>query len=114
MAALALDHESMQEIARVGITPRTDAADFDPDVRTAVFHGSAHARAEWPREMEFAIDEGLEQPFKLEMITLSGRFQPLHAAQVKLDGPPSGSVLLTIRGTLKQESGETAEPVSSG
>jgi hypothetical protein len=50
--------------------------------------------------MEFEIDERLEQPFKLEMITPSGRFQPLHSAQVKLDGPPSGSMVLTIRGTL--------------
>ena len=86
----------MQEIARVGITPRTGVADFDHDVRTVVFHGSVHTPAEWPREMDFEIHERLEQPFKLEMITPSGRFQPLHSAQVKLDGPPFGSVVLTL------------------
>jgi hypothetical protein len=61
-------------------------ADFDHDVRTVVFHGSVHTHAEWPREMEFEIDERLEQAFKLEMITPSERFQPVHSAQVKLNG----------------------------
>jgi hypothetical protein len=54
----------------------------------------------------FEIDERLEQPFMLEMITPSGRFQPLHSAQVKLDGPPFGSVVLTIRGTLVEADDE--------
>jgi len=40
------------------------------------------------------------------MITPSGRFQPLHSAQVKLDGPPFGSVVLTIRGTLVEADDE--------
>jgi hypothetical protein len=138
VAALAFDHESMQEIARVGITPRTGVADFDHDVRTVVFHGSGHTHAEWPREMEFEIDERLEQPFTPEMITPLGRFQPVHSAQVKLngavvaevgwpdnpsvsvtvelqrsnkiqfelDGPPFGSVVLTIRGTLVEADDE--------
>jgi hypothetical protein len=61
----------MQEIARVGITPRTGVADFAHDLRTVVFDGSVHTHAEWPREMEFKMDERLEQPFKLEMISPS-------------------------------------------
>jgi hypothetical protein len=47
VAALAFDHESMQE---TGITPRTGLADFDHDVRTVVCHGSVHTHAEWPRD----------------------------------------------------------------
>jgi hypothetical protein len=86
VAALTLDHESSQEIARVGITPRTGVADFDHDVSTVAFQGSVHTHAEWPRKMEFEIDERLEQPFKLEMLSPSGRFQPMHSAQVKLNG----------------------------
>jgi hypothetical protein len=54
--------------------------------------------------MEFEIDERLEQPFKLEMITPSGRFQPVHSAQVKLNGavvaelgwPDNPSVSVTV------------------
>ena len=44
VAALAIDHESVQEIARVGIKPRTGVVDFDHDARTVAFHGRcAHA-----------------------------------------------------------------------
>jgi hypothetical protein len=41
--------------------------------------------------MEFEIDERLEQPFKLEMITPLERFQPVHSAgETKWRGRGSG------------------------
>ena len=42
--------------------------------------------AEWPREMEFKIDETLEQPLELEMITPFGRCQGGTRRKVKRNG----------------------------
>jgi hypothetical protein len=84
----------------------------------------------WSRELTFDLDKEFQPPFRLEVSTPSGPFQPVRLARVKLngedvadvswpkkpttsvqvqlrtsnkidlelDGPPYGSMDLTIRG----------------
>jgi len=86
IAAVALDHEWMAELARCGLKPSRGLADFDEEVRTVVFHATPHTKEGWPREMEFEYDEALQPPFTLEVSTPSGPFQPVRSAKVKLNG----------------------------
>jgi hypothetical protein len=92
VAALEMDREWMDELARSGITPSRIVADFETDVRTIVFHQSQHTGEGWPKEMEFERDGALQPPFMLEVITPSGPFQPVHTAKVKLNGSELASV----------------------
>lgn len=86
LAALLLDPDWVDELARTGITPRRIVADFDRDVRAIVFHASPHTGEGWPREMDFEHDGVLQSPFTLELSTPAGPFQPVRSAKVKLNG----------------------------
>lgn len=86
IAAVALDQEWMDELARCGLTPSRELADFDHDVRAVVFHATPHTGKEWPREIDFELDEESRPPYRLELSTPSGPFQPVRLARVKLNG----------------------------
>jgi hypothetical protein len=86
IAAVALNHEWMAELALCGLRPSRQLADFDQEVRTVVFHATPHTREGWPKEMEFEYDGALQPPFRLEVSTPSGPFQPVRSAKVKLNG----------------------------
>lgn len=85
VAAVALDREWMGELSRGGLTPSRPPADFDQEVRTIIFHATPHTVEGWPREMEFELDEELRPPYRLEVITPAGPFQPVRLARVKLN-----------------------------
>lgn len=86
IAAVALNQEWMDELSRSGLTPSRKLADFDQEVRGVVFHATPHAGKEWPREMDFELDKGIRSPYRLEVSTPSGPFQPVQSARVKLNG----------------------------
>jgi hypothetical protein len=93
VAALLLDPDWKDELARTGITSSRAVADFDEDVRTIVFHAAPHLGEEWPREMDFELDGALQAPFTLAISTPSGPFQPVRSAKVKLNGSEVTRVL---------------------
>jgi hypothetical protein len=86
VVALFLSPDWMDELARAGATPSRITADFDRDVGTIVFHAAPHTGEGWPGEMSFEQDGALQSPFKLEVSTPSGPFQPVRSAKVKLNG----------------------------
>jgi hypothetical protein len=113
VAALLLELDWVEELARTGITPSRIVADFDRDVRTIAFHATPHTGEGWPREMDFEHDGGLQPPFTLEVSTPSGPFQPVRSAKVKLNGSelagvswpekPTASVGVELRSLNKIE-----------
>jgi hypothetical protein len=86
IAAVALNHEWMDELSRAGLTPTRKLADFDKEVRTIIVFHAPHVGKEWAREIEFALDEEFRPPYRLEVSTPSGPFQPVRLARVKLNG----------------------------
>lgn len=92
VAALLLDPDRVDELARTGITPSRIVADFERDVSTVLFHATPHTREGWPRAMDFEQDGVLQPPFTLEVSTPSGPFQPVRSAKVKLNGSEVASL----------------------
>jgi len=86
IAGLALNQEWLAELRRHGLMPKRELADFDYEVGTVVFYATPHTAEGWPKEMDFAYDGALQPPFTLEVSTPSGPFQPVHSANVKLNG----------------------------
>lgn len=86
VAAVALDREWMDELSRSGLAPSRALADFDQEVKAIVFYATSHIGEGWPREMEFEVAEEFRPPYRLEVSTPSGRFQPVRLARVKLNG----------------------------
>jgi hypothetical protein len=86
IAALTQDRRWTSELAHHGLTPAHKVANFESDIGTVVFHATTHMHATWPRRLEFQHDGILKPPFTLEVKTPSGGFQPVRAAQIKLNG----------------------------
>jgi hypothetical protein len=86
MAAVALNREWMDELSRGGFTPSRTLADFDQEIGTIVFHATPHTSEGWPRKLQFELDKDFQPPYKLEVSTPSGPFQPVRLARVKLNG----------------------------
>jgi hypothetical protein len=86
VAAVALDRKWMDELSRGGLTSSRPLADFDQEVRTIIFHATPHTGEGWPKEIEFELDDGFRPPYRLEVSTPSGPFQPVRLARVKLNG----------------------------
>ncbi len=81
VAALALEREWMDELRQSGLTPSRNVADFDKEVRTVIFHATPHTGEGWPREMNFELDDEFRPPYRLEVSTPSGPFQPVRSAK---------------------------------
>jgi hypothetical protein len=92
VAALMLDQDCVEQLAKAGITPSRVVADFDKDVRTIIFHATPHTGGGWPTEVDFDHDGSLQPPLTLEVSTPSGPFQPVRSARVKLNGSEIASV----------------------
>ena len=113
VAAVALNPDWMDELSRSGFTPSRELADFDQDVRTIIFYATPHTGKDWPREMDFELDTEFQAPYKLELSTPSGPFQPVWMARVKLNGSevadvswpdkPSSTVGVELRTSNKIE-----------
>jgi hypothetical protein len=86
VAALALDRAWMDELSRSGLAPSRFLADFDEEVRTIIFHAAPHTGEGWPRDFDFQLGEGIRPPYRLEVSTPSGPFQPVQLARVRLNG----------------------------
>jgi hypothetical protein len=100
IAAITLDREWMDELSRSGLTPSRELADFDQDVRAVVFHATPHAGEGWPREIDFELSEEPGPPYRLEVSTPSGLFQPVRSARVKLNGSEVAAVSWPERPTV--------------
>jgi hypothetical protein len=86
VAAVALDREWMDELSRSGLALSRPLADFDQEVGTVVFHATPHTGEGWPKELAFELDKEFRPPYRLEVSTPSGPFQPVRLARVKLNG----------------------------
>jgi hypothetical protein len=113
VAALLLDEDCVQKLAKSGLTPSRVTADFDRDVRTIIFHATPHTGGKWPTQMEFEHDGSLSSPFTLGVSTPSGPFQPVRSAKIKLNNielagiawpeKPTASVGVELRSLNKIE-----------
>jgi hypothetical protein len=113
VAALGLDRAWMDELLRSGLAPSRSLADFDKEVRTIIFHAAPHTGEEWRRDFDFQLDEGIRPPYRLEVSTPSGPFQPVRFARVRLNGnevadvswpeKPNGSANVELRASNKIE-----------
>ena len=86
LAAVALDLKWMDELSRSGLKPSRSLADFDWEVRTIVFHAIPHTGEGWPRKLDFELENEFRPPYRLEVGTPSGPFQPVRFARVRLNG----------------------------
>jgi len=75
----------MDELARNGLAPSRNLANFEAEVETVIFHASPHTSEGWPKEMEFDHDASFQPPFTLELSTPPGPFQPVRSARLKLN-----------------------------
>ena len=85
LAALTQNRGWRDELSRHGLTPAHKVANFESDVETVLFHTTL-MHGTWPRRFEFRNDGTLKPPFMLEVRTPSGGFQPVRAAEIKLNG----------------------------
>ena len=85
LAALTQSGGWRDELSRHGLTPAHKVANFESDVETVLFHTTL-MHGTWPRRLEFKNDGTLKPPFMLEVRTPSGGFQPVRAAEIKLNG----------------------------
>lgn len=86
LAALGQDMDWTSQLSRHGMTLAHKVANFDSDVGTVVFHATTHMNAAWPRRSEFQHEGTVKPPFRLEVKTPSGGFQPVRTARIKLNG----------------------------
>lgn len=88
IAAISLDPEWIEKLARGGLTLNGQLPDFDQEIKTIIFYATPHTGEGWPKELDFQFNKEFDPPYKLAVVTPSGPFQPVRSARVKLNGAP--------------------------
>jgi hypothetical protein len=85
IAAITLDDEWIGELRQNGVTPRKRLRDFR-DVLNVVFFATLHAHGNWPKKMQFDVEDKIQPPLVACLKTPSGGFAAMKTASMKLNG----------------------------